>query len=104
MTRKRLIVSLLNALNTGSAFAISKPNSMPSSMSLWNSVVSHRLCFLNLLVCQLKVLDKAALAMSMGRELCECEDHGEDIYLNRTLDAAIVRVIESADSSIEFSE
>lgn len=50
-----------------------------------------------------KVIDKAALAMSVGRELCECEDAGEDIYLNRTLDAALVRVIESADPSIDFS-
>ena len=51
---------------------------------------------------KVKVLDKAALAMSVGRELCECEDMGEDIYLNRTLDAALERVIESADPSIDF--
>lgn len=52
----------------------------------------------------IRVLDKSALAMAMGRELCECEDHGEDFYLNKTLDAALVRVIESADPSLEFSE
>ena len=52
----------------------------------------------------LKVRDKAALAMALGRELCECEDHGEEIYINKPLDAALVRVIESADPSIDFSE
>lgn len=51
-----------------------------------------------------KVLNKADLALSMGRELCECENAGEEYYLNATLDAAIVRVIESADPSIEFVE
>lgn len=51
-----------------------------------------------------KVVDKAALAMALGRELCECEDTGEDFYLNRSLDAALVRVIESADPSLEFDE
>lgn len=52
----------------------------------------------------LKVKDKTALALAMGRELCECEDHGEDIFINSTLDAAIVRVIESADPSLEFPD
>ncbi len=51
---------------------------------------------------KIKVLDKAALAMSVGRELCECEDAGEDYYLNRTLDEALERVIESADPALEF--
>lgn len=51
---------------------------------------------------KVRVLDKVALAMSVGRELCECEDAGEDYYLNRTLDAALERVIESADTSIDF--
>jgi len=51
-----------------------------------------------------KVKDKQALAMSVGRELCECEDMGEEYYLSRTLDAALERVIESADKSLEFSE
>lgn len=50
----------------------------------------------------LKVKDKAALAMSLGRELCECDDMGGDFYLNRTLDEALVRVIESADPSLEI--
>ena len=51
---------------------------------------------------KIKVLDNAALAMSVGRELCECEDAGEDYYLNRTLDEALERVIESADPALEF--
>jgi hypothetical protein len=52
----------------------------------------------------IRVLNRAALAMAMGRELCECEDAGEEPYLSKPLDAAIVRVIESADPSLEFSE
>lgn len=51
-----------------------------------------------------KVKDKAALARSIGRELCECEDAGEDYYLNRTLDAALDRVIESADPSLDIND
>ena len=51
-----------------------------------------------------KVVDRAALARAVGRELCECEDAGEEYYISRVLDAAIVRVIESADPSLEFSE
>lgn len=53
---------------------------------------------------KVKVLDKAALALSVGRELCECEDAGEDRYLNRTLDAALERVIESADPALDISD
>lgn len=52
----------------------------------------------------MKVRDKTALALSLGRELCECTGAGEDFYLNRTLDAALTRVIESADPSLEFDE
>ena len=52
----------------------------------------------------LKVLDKVALALALCREICECEDAGEDYYLNKMLDAGIVRVIESADPSLEFDE
>jgi len=52
----------------------------------------------------MKVLDKIALAMAMGRELCDCEDHSENFYINAPLDAAIVRVIESAHPSIEFND
>ena len=48
------------------------------------------------------VKDKQALALSVGRELCECEDTGGDYYLNRTLDDALVRVIESADASLQY--
>lgn len=51
-----------------------------------------------------KVADKRALAMSVGRELCECEDAGEDYYLSHTLDAALGRVIESADTSVKFDD
>jgi hypothetical protein len=49
-----------------------------------------------------KVVDKQALAMSVGRELCECEDAGEDYYLNRTLDAALTRVVESDDPALKI--
>jgi hypothetical protein len=48
------------------------------------------------------VKDKVALALSLGRELCECQDASEDFYLSRTLDEAIERVICSADPSLEF--
>lgn len=51
-----------------------------------------------------KVIDREALALAVGRELCECEDTGEDFYLNRTLDAALERVIESADPAIEYKD
>lgn len=51
-----------------------------------------------------KVKDKRALALSLGRELCECEDAGGDYYINRPLDAALERVIEGADKSLEFSD
>lgn len=51
-----------------------------------------------------KVKDKRALAMSLGRELCECEDMGGDYYINRPLDAALERVIEGADKSLEFAD
>ncbi len=49
-----------------------------------------------------RVLDKNALALAMGRELCEQEDAAEDLYINKVLDAAIVRVIEGAEPCIEF--
>lgn len=48
----------------------------------------------------IKVVDKRALAMSLGRELCECEDMGEDYYLSRVLDDALRRVVESADPAL----
>jgi hypothetical protein len=51
-----------------------------------------------------KVLDASALAMSVGRELIDCETMGEEFFLNGVLDAAIERVIESADPSLEYSE
>jgi hypothetical protein len=50
------------------------------------------------------VKDKTALAMSLGRELCDCEDAGGDFYLNRPLDDALERVIESADPSLAFTD
>lgn len=52
----------------------------------------------------LKVRDKAALALAMGRELCEQEDHGENYYINKVLDAAIDRVIEGAEPCLEFAD
>ena len=51
-----------------------------------------------------KVRDRAALAMSVGRELCECEDADEQFYLSRTLDGAVERVIESADPALDFHD
>ena len=53
---------------------------------------------------KVKVLDKAALALSVGRELCECEDRGEEYYLSRTLDDALDRVIESADPALDIGD
>jgi hypothetical protein len=50
-----------------------------------------------------KVRDKSALAMSLGRELCECEDAGGSFYLNRPLDDALERVIESDDKSLQYT-
>lgn len=50
------------------------------------------------------VKDKRALAMSLGRELCECEDSGGDYYINRPLDDALERVIESADKSLQYTD
>lgn len=50
------------------------------------------------------VTDKHALALSVGRELCECADVSEDYYLSHTLDAALGRVIESADTSVKFAD
>lgn len=52
----------------------------------------------------LTVLNSSALAMALGRELCECEDVGGEFYLRRTLDAALERVIESADPSLEIAD
>lgn len=48
------------------------------------------------------VKDKAALALSLGREVCEREDSGEEFFLSRVLDAGLVRVIESADASLDY--
>lgn len=50
----------------------------------------------------LKVKDRVALALSVGRELCECESMAEEFYLSETLDQALGRVIDSADPSIEL--
>ncbi|MEM8973634.1 MAG: hypothetical protein AAGD43_16370 [Pseudomonadota bacterium] len=46
------------------------------------------------------VKDKSKLALSMGRELCECENTGEDYYINDVLDDALMRVVEGDCSSI----
>lgn len=51
-----------------------------------------------------KVKDKAALAMALGRELIECEDVSEQLYISGPLDAAIERVIESADPSLDYND
>lgn len=51
-----------------------------------------------------KVNDAVALAMALGRELIDCETTGEEPRLNQTLDAAMERVIESADPSLEYSD
>lgn len=48
------------------------------------------------------VKDKAALALALGREVCEREDNGEEFFLSRVLDAGLVRVIESADASLDY--
>lgn len=50
---------------------------------------------------KVKVIDKTALAISVGRELCDCEDpYSAEFYLSKPLDDALERVIESADPSI----
>lgn len=54
--------------------------------------------------CIARVVDANALAMSVGRELCECEDMGEEYYLSRALDAALERVVESADKSLQYAD
>lgn len=50
------------------------------------------------------VRDKSALAMSVGRELCECENHAEDYYMNGPLDDALARVVESADDALQYTD
>ncbi len=44
------------------------------------------------------------LAMSVGRELCECVTVGEEFYLSGPLDDALGRVIESADPSLQYKD
>ena len=51
-----------------------------------------------------KVTDIVALALSLGRELIECETAGEEPHLNRTLDEAMERVIEGADPSLTYND
>lgn len=53
---------------------------------------------------KITVKDKVELARAIGRELCDCEDAGEEYYLSRTLDAALERVIESADPSLHHTQ
>ena len=49
----------------------------------------------------MKSADAAATAMALGRELVHCETAGDEPHLNAALDAALGRVVESADPSIE---
>lgn len=51
-----------------------------------------------------KIVDRSALAMALGRELIDCETVGEEPHLNAALDAAMERVIEGADPSLEYSD
>lgn len=48
------------------------------------------------------VRSKPSLAMSVGRELCECVDIGEEYYLSRVLDDALERVVTSDDPALEY--
>ena len=50
------------------------------------------------------VKDKRALALSVGRELCECDDTSGEFHLSRALDDALVRVIESADKALQYTD
>jgi hypothetical protein len=51
-----------------------------------------------------RVVNADALALAVGRELIDCEDISEQYYLSSVLDAAVERVIESADPSLEYFE
>lgn len=50
-----------------------------------------------------KVNDVVALALAIGRELIDCETVGEEPHLNAVMDAAMERVIESADAALEYN-
>lgn len=50
------------------------------------------------------VKDKVGLALAVGRELCDCEDMGEQFYISDTLDDALGRVLDGADESIDFRD
>ena len=75
----------------GNDLCIRIPLDAIASQTYWSNVVAA-------------VKDKQALALSVGRELCECEDMGGDYYLSRVLDDALVRVIESADKSLQYKD
>lgn len=51
-----------------------------------------------------RVVNRAALAAALGRELIDCENASEEPHLAAALDAAMERVIEGADPSLEYSE
>jgi hypothetical protein len=53
---------------------------------------------------EVTVKDRIALAMSLGRELCDAEDAGEEPHLTRPLDMAMERVLESADPSLTYPD
>jgi hypothetical protein len=56
-------------------------------------------------MCGAKVRDKHALALAVARELIDCEDpYSEQFYINAPLDAALERVVESADASLSGGE